>query len=184
MSLKWNGFLVATALAISSGALAQAQPAQPANPPSAQKATPAQPATKTTEPLAATPQSTAPGQTQSTPGQTQAAPGEASELAPATTGETPSGQTVPNAAAEKPALAAATASDVKAGVSVYDQKGDLVGKIDSVSGDNAVVSTGSARASIALSSFAKSDQGLVISMTKGELNAAAKKTTKTKTKTK
>jgi hypothetical protein len=69
-------------------------------------------------------------------------------------------------------------------VSVYDQKGDLVGKIESMSGDNAVVSTGSARASIALSSFAKSDQGLVISMTKGELNAAAKKTTKTKTKTK
>ena len=178
MSLKLNGFLGTTVLVISSGALAQAQPAQPANPPAVKQAVPAQPTAKTADPLAPTAQSTAPGQTQSTPGQTQATPGQASELTPATTGETPSGQTVPSAAADKPVVTAATAADLKAGVSVYDQKGDLVGKVDSVSGDNAVVSTGSARASIALSSFGKSDQGLVISMTKGELNAAAKKKTK------
>ena len=180
MPLKLNGFLATTALVISTGALAQAQPAKPATPPAAQKAVPAQPTTTSTttntatDPLAATPQSTAPGQTQSTPGQTQTTPGQASELTPATTGQTPSGNTVPNAA-DKPVLTAATSADLKAGVSVYDQKGDLVGKVESVSGDNAVVSTGSARASIALSSFGKSDQGLVISMTKGELNAAAKK---------
>ena len=183
MSLKLNGFLGTTALLISSGALAQAQPAQPANPPAVKQAVPAQPATtttttKATDPLAATPQSTAPGQTQSTPGQAQTTPGQASELTPAVTGQTPSGQTVPNAAADKPVVTAATAADLKTGVSVYDQKGDLVGTVEKVDGDNAVVSTGSARASIALSSFGKSDQGLVISMTKGELNAAAKKKTK------
>ena len=181
MSLKLNGFLATTALVISSGALAQAQPAQPASPPAVKQAVPAQPATtttKATDPLAATPQSTAPGQTQSTPGQAQTNPGQASELTPAVTGQTPSGQTVPNAAAEKPVVTAATAADLKTGVSVYDQKGDLVGTVEKVDGDNAVVSTGSARASIALSSFGKSDQGLVISMTKGELNAAAKKKTK------
>ena len=183
MSLRLNGFLATAALVISSGALAQPKPAQPASPPAAQKAVPAQPTTTTatttaTDPLAATPQSTAPGQTQSTPGQAQTTPGEARELTPAVTGQTPSGQTVPNAAADKPVVAAATAADLKAGVSVYDQKGDLVGKIEKVDGKTAVVSTGSARASIELSSFGKSDQGLVISMTKGELNAAAKKKTK------
>ena len=177
MSLKLNGFLGTAALVISSGALAQAQPAQPANPPSVQKAVPAQPATKTTDPLAPT-TSTVPGQTQSTPGQTQATPGQASELTPATTGQTPSAQTTAIAATDKPVVTAATSADLKTGVSVYDQKGDLVGKIEKVDGDNAVVSTGSARASIALSSFGKTDQGLVISMTKGELNAAAKKKTK------
>ena len=183
MSLKFNGFLGTAALVISSGAMAQAQPAQSASPRAAQKAVPAQPTTTTTrttatDPLAATPQSTAPGQTQTTPGQTQTTPGEASELTPAVTGQTPSGQTVPNAASDKPVVTAATAADLKTGVSVYDQKGDLVGKIESVSGDTAVVSTGSSRASIALSSFGKSDQGLVISMTKGQLNAAAKKKSK------
>lgn len=181
MSLKLNGFLATAALVMSSGALAQAQPAQPASPPAAQKAVPAQPTTSTTtatDPLAATPQSTAPGETQSTPGQTQATPGQASELTPATTGQTPSGQTAPTAAADKPVVTAATAADLKKGVSVYDQKGGLVGTIESVDGENAVVSTGTARAAIALSSFGKSDQGLVISMTKGELNAAAKKKTK------
>ena len=183
MSLRLNGFLATAALVISSGALAQAKPAQPASPPAAQKAVPPQPTTTTTtttatHPLAATPQSTAPGQTQSAPGQMQTTPGQASEMTPATTGQTPSGQTVPNAAAAKPVVTAATSADLKTGVSVYDQKGDLVGTIEKVDGDNAVVSTGSARASIALSSFGKSDQGLVISMTKGELNAAAKKKTK------
>jgi len=124
---------------------------------------------------------TAPGQTGTTPGQMQTAPGEASELAPAQTGQTPSGQTTGNAA---PELTAATAADVKAGVSVYDQKGKVVGKIESVTSDGAVVSTGKTKASIPISSFAKSDQGLVISMSKAELDAQAKQTTKTTKKPK
>lgn len=123
----------------------------------------------------------APGQAGTTPGQMQTTPGEASDLAPGQTGQTPSGQTTGNAA---PELTAATAADVKAGVSVYDQKGNVVGKIDSVTADGAVVSTGKIKASIPLSSFAKSDQGLVISMTKSELDAQAKQATKTTKKPK
>ena len=123
----------------------------------------------------------APGQAGTTPGQMQTTPGEASDLAPGQTGQTPSGQTTGNAA---PELTAATAADVKAGVSVYDQKGNVVGKIDSVTADGAVVSTGKIKASIPLSSFAKNDQGLVISMTKSELDAQAKQTTKTTKKPK
>lgn len=71
------------------------------------------------------------------------------------------------------ALTAATAADVKAGVPVFDQKGGVVGKVESVSAKGAVVSTGKARAEIPLSSFGKNDKGLVMAMTKTELEAAS-----------
>jgi len=144
-------------------------------------ATAAQPVTPPDEPAA--PQSSAPGQTGNTPGQAQTGPGQASDIAPAQTGTTPSGQTTgnaPPATAESattttaPALTAATPADVKKGVEVYDKDGALVGKIESATGKDAVVSTGTTRASIALSSFAKNDKGLVLGMTKAELEAASK----------
>ena len=93
------------------------------------------------------------------------------ETAPGTAGEKASQAQASGSAATAPA----TAADVKAGLSVYDQKGGVVGKISSVSGANAVIDTGTTRAQIPISSFAKSDKGLVISMTKSELEAAAKK---------
>jgi hypothetical protein len=64
---------------------------------------------------------------------------------------------------------------VKKGVSVYDQNGGTVGKIESVSGKTAVLSTGTTRATVPISSFAKNDKGLVIAMTKAEIDAQAKK---------
>lgn len=73
------------------------------------------------------------------------------------------------------ALTAATAADVKAGAPVFDQKGGVVGKIDSVGAKGAVVTTGKARAEVPVSSFAKNDKGLVISMTKSEVEAASAK---------
>ena len=63
---------------------------------------------------------------------------------------------------------------MKKGVSVFDSKGDLIGTIDSVSGDKAVVSTGKVKAEVPISSFAKNDKGLVLAMTKAEIEAAAK----------
>jgi hypothetical protein len=136
----------------------------------------------------ATPQSTAPGQTGTTPGQAQTTPGEASQLTPAQTGTTPSGQSVPNATAtdqaQAPKVTAVTKEDVKTGVSVYDQKGGVVGKIVSTSAKGAVVDTGTIKATIPTSSFAKGDKGLVISMTKAEIDAAAKPATKTTKKPK
>jgi hypothetical protein len=120
------------------------------------------------------PQSTAPGQTQTTPGQSQTEPGQASQTTPPDTGQTPSGQAAPEQA-QSNQLAKATAADVKAGTSVYDEKGGLVGKIVSVSGKGAVVDTGVVKATIPVSSIAKSDKGPVIGMTKAEIDAAAKK---------
>jgi hypothetical protein len=71
-----------------------------------------------------------------------------------------------------------TKADVKAGTSVYDQNGGVVGKVESISAKGAVISTGTVKATVPLSSFAKSDQGLVIGMSKAEIEAAAKPTGK------
>lgn len=159
MRMQFTCLAGALAMALSSAAAAQnAPPPQPDEP---------------------TPQTTAPGQTETTPGQSQTAPGQASEQTPPDTGQTPSGQPVPDQA-QASQLAKATAADVKAGATVYDTTGAVVGKVVSSSAKGVVVNTGSLKASIPLSAFGKSDKGLVISMTKDELEAAAKKSPKSK----
>jgi len=172
MKLHLNDLAGVAVLALATTAIAQAPPKQThtTTPPT----TSTRPAT-TAPDEPATPQSTAPGQTETTPGQAQTTPGEASDMTPAQTGQTPSGQPVPSDQAQAAEVTAATAADVKSGVAVYDQSGALVGKIASVSGKNAVVSAGTVKASIPISSFAKNDKGLVIAMTKAEIEAAAKK---------
>ena len=77
-------------------------------------------------------------------------------------------------------MAAATADDLKKGVSVYDQSGALVGKVDSVKGDGAIVNTGKARAEIPIASFGKNDKGLVVATTKADIDAQAKPAKKPK----
>lgn len=139
---------------------------------SAQEAPPPQEPPTTTQPdEPAPPQTMAPGQTQTTPGQTQTTPGQATETAPPDTGQAASQP----AADQTKAVAKATAADVKAGASVYDPKGDLVGKVVSSSEKGVVIDTGTTKASIPLASLGKSDKGLVLGMTKAELEAAAKK---------
>jgi hypothetical protein len=129
------------------------------------------------------PPTTAAGETGATPGQAQTSPGQASEITPAQTGTTPSGQPVSSEQAQASGqVTAATAADVKAGVAVFDQKGGEVGKVESVSSKGAVVSTGKARAEVPVSSLGKSDKGLVIGMTKAELEAASAKSTPPKKK--
>jgi hypothetical protein len=105
-----------------------------------------------------------------TPGQMQTMPGDASQMTPSATGQTPATQST-----SATATTAATAADVKKGSAVYDQSGGMVGKIESVSGNSAVLSTGTTRATVPISSFAKNGQGLVIGMSKAEVDAQAKK---------
>jgi preprotein translocase subunit YajC len=78
-------------------------------------------------------------------------------------------ETAPAAPAAAPAKA-----NVTAGASVLDAKGGAVGTVESVAGDQAVVNTGVVKASLPVSAFAQSDKGLLISMTKVELENAAK----------
>jgi hypothetical protein len=101
---------------------------------------------------------------------------------PATTQQPPT-QTPPETMQQPPAQATtqqseqlkpATSADVKAGASVFDQKGDTVGTVDSVDSEGVVISTGSVRAKIPLSSVGVGGKGLVIGATRAELEAAAK----------
>jgi hypothetical protein len=69
----------------------------------------------------------------------------------------------------------ATKADVKAGASVYDPNGKLVGKIDSVDGKSAVLNTGKVQVKIPLASIARDEKGLAIGMSKAEIEAAASK---------
>ena len=65
-----------------------------------------------------------------------------------------------------------TISDVREGSPVHDPDGGLVGTIESVDENGAVVSTGSARARLPFSSFGKNARGLVISLSRAQLEAA------------
>jgi len=71
--------------------------------------------------------------------------------------------------------APATATDVVANANVFDQSGATVGTIESVDASGAVLSTGSVKVRVPVTSFAKTDKGLVIGMTKAQVEAAAKK---------
>jgi len=167
-------------LILSSAAVAQNQPVEQKGTPTPATGPQKQAPTTPNAPTAPAVQSPAPA---TAPGQAQTTPGQASQITPALTGQTPSGQTT-GTAAQTPQFAPATAADVKGGVSVYDEKGAIVGKIDSVSSAGAVINTGAVRVTIPVSSFAKSDKGLVISTTKAELDASAKASAKTKATTK
>ncbi|HYX47254.1 MAG TPA: hypothetical protein VE820_10605 [Sphingomicrobium sp.] len=122
------------------------------------------------------PTTTAPATPKSAPGpatwgQEQTTPGNASDLTPAAKGSTPSGQTSTKAEA----TTKVTKADVKAGASIFDTSGNSVGKVESISAKGAVVNTGKVKVTVPISSLAKSDKGLVIAMTKSQIEAAAKK---------
>lgn len=70
-------------------------------------------------------------------------------------------------------VVAATSADVTAGATVRDTAGSMVGTIESVSASGAVVATGKSRVQIPVTSFGKNDRGLVLAMSKTELDAAA-----------
>jgi len=81
--------------------------------------------------------------------------------------------------APAPAASAAPATaTVTAGATVVDTTGAPVGTIESVNGANAVLSTGTAKASIPVASFAKGPKGLVIGITKTDLEAQVAAATK------
>ena len=76
------------------------------------------------------------------------------------------------AEAEADPVVPVTISDVQEGSPVHDPAGGLVGTVESVNENGAVVSTGAARARLPFSSFGKNARGLVISMTRAQLETA------------
>ena len=178
MTFKLNRLATAVTFAFATAAAAQTPP------------TTTQTTTTQTPPAAAQapPATTTPATTQTTTPQTQP---NVPQCQPATTPTTTQTTTTSKpGATDQPAatpagqVTKATAADIKAGASVYDQTGALVGKVDKVVADGAIVNTGKARAQIPLSSFGKNDKGLVVSATKANLDAQAKKETKVETKPK
>ncbi len=77
------------------------------------------------------------------------------------------------AQAEPSPVVAATPADIRAGAQVIHTSGEAVGTVESVDEDGAVVSTGSRRAKLPFASFGKNNRGLVIALTKAQLEAAA-----------
>jgi hypothetical protein len=175
MSLKLQ-CLATAALIVSTGAAAQTQPTTTQTQPTTTQTQPTTTQTTTTQTQPANPAQ--PATTQTTTTQTQPA---TSPTDPATTTtQTTTTQTQPAAGA----VTLATPADIKAGALVLDQTGAEVGKVDSVDADGAIVNTGKARAEIPLTSFGKSDKGLVVSVTKADLDSKAETKTDTKTEVK
>jgi hypothetical protein len=67
---------------------------------------------------------------------------------------------------------AAPAVTPTVGAKVFDPQGAEVGSIEKVDASNAVVYTGTKRATLPFSAFAKNAKGLLISMSQAQLNAA------------
>lgn len=70
------------------------------------------------------------------------------------------------------ASATNAAAGVTVGATVYDPQGSEVGTVESVSGGNVVVNTGTNRATLAATSFGKGAKGPTVSATKAQLDAA------------
>jgi hypothetical protein len=87
--------------------------------------------------------------------------------------QTEEADTSATAEAEAGPVTAATAADVRAGIEVRDTKGGLVGTVESVDAEGAVVATGNVRAKLPFRSFGKNNLGLVISLTRAQLEAQA-----------
>jgi len=83
-------------------------------------------------------------------------------------------QTAPESTATAQSATAGSASAaVTAGAPVFDQTGGTVGKIDTVDGQFAVLATDKSKVRLPLTSFAKGDKGLIIGMTKDQIDSAA-----------
>jgi hypothetical protein len=165
MSMKLALATAAVALATAAGAQTtdtQTQPGSTTQP----TTTETRPATTQTSPSTTTTQTT-------------------TQTAPATTTETTTQIGQAGAAAQGGAARAATRDDLKVGASVYDSQGGLVGKIEKVNADGAILSTGKARVSVPLASFGVGQvPALVVGTTRAELEAQAKPKATTKSKSK
>ena len=71
------------------------------------------------------------------------------------------------------AISAATSADFTTGATVRDPLGGTVGTVESATAGGVVISTGAHRVQLPAASFGKNAQGLVISLSKAELDAQA-----------
>jgi hypothetical protein len=67
---------------------------------------------------------------------------------------------------------AAAAADITPGSEVRDSKGKVVGTVEAVETDGAVVATAAGRVKVPLDAFGKNRKGLMLGITKAEFDAA------------
>lgn len=70
--------------------------------------------------------------------------------------------------------AAAASTEIAAGTAVIDKNGEAIGTIEKVEGNLATIAAGETKVRVPLESFAVSDKGAMVGMTKTEFEAAAK----------
>lgn len=75
------------------------------------------------------------------------------------------------ATAQSAPAAAQSGASLTVGATVYDPQGGEVGKIESIAGENAVIDTGTNKATLPKSAFGTGANGPVISATKAQLDA-------------
>jgi hypothetical protein len=75
---------------------------------------------------------------------------------------------------DPPAIKPATQADVRVGAAVSDSTGVSFGKVEAVDAQGVTISSGAIRAKLPLTSVGVGPNGLVISVTKAEFEAAAK----------
>jgi hypothetical protein len=79
------------------------------------------------------------------------------------------------ATAQAPAATPATAADVKAGAAVRDNKGVQVATMVELQGTNVVLDTGQTKIAVPMTFLAKDSQGLMLTITADQFNAAIAK---------
>jgi hypothetical protein len=70
-----------------------------------------------------------------------------------------------------PAAPGAPASTAKAGDTVYDKTGKVVGTIESIDGGNATIATATGKATVPLDALTSGSKGPTIGMSKAQLEA-------------
>lgn len=120
----------------------------------------------TATPPAATEAATPPAADQMSPAGTETMTGTDQSSTPATT-------------ADSAASTRAQTAQVNAGAIVKDATGAMVGTIESVEGDKAVLATAESKVSVPVTSFAPNGGELVFGMTAAEVNAAAQSAAQT-----
>jgi preprotein translocase subunit YajC len=75
------------------------------------------------------------------------------------------------ASAQGAAATTATSQPLAPGATVYDPQGGVVGKIDSIAGDNVVIDTGTSKATLPKNAFGSSAKGHTVTATKAQIDA-------------
>lgn len=94
--------------------------------------------------------------------------------APALAGGPDAATAEPTTTEAAPAADAMASTEITAGTAVVDKNGEAIGTIEKVEGNLATVASGETKVRVPLESFAKSEKGAMLAMTRTEFEAAAK----------